>query len=306
MKAYKLTLIIGMALLFTILSVPLRSQTFTNSTSTNIPSGNTTCVPVNVSGIGNISDSYGLEEVCIDLAIDVTYDVYISLQAPDGTTYYLYYNDGFVSGSDMSVTCFNSSAISPIWTASPPYNGSYQPETNLGGFNNGMDADGTWYICIENATGIYDGTLSSASITFSSSPSTACGAIANDDCFSSPLICDFNGYCGTTSGYYTVPAGQDDDINGCGYSLNNNSWVEFVPNNSSVSIDVTVSDCADDSGVQFGVWESADCNTFTHVDCGPANPLIGSHTMNFTGLTVGNSYYLMIDGYAGDVCNYSF
>ncbi len=28
--------------------------------------------------------------------------------------------------------------------------------------------------------------------------------------------------------------------------------------------------------------------------------------MSYSGLTPGNSYFLMIDGYAGDVCNYTF
>ncbi len=298
---------------FIVLAISIQAQTFTNSTGYSIPSSTSTCIPVTVSGVGTLSDAYGLEQVCIDLSISATYDMYISLKAPDGTEYYMYYHDGFVAGSDYSVTCFNSNSSNPIWIGSPPYNGTYQPETNLGVYNNGMDADGTWYVCFDN-DGSYTGTLSEVSITFSNSPSTACGALATDDCSASPLICDFDGYCGTTSAAYTVATGEDASISGCGYSLNNNSWIQFVAGGTSVTIDVVVEDCEHDAdgdptttpGVQFGVWESSNCSSFTNIDCGPSNPLFGSHSMTFSGLTAGTTYYLMIDGYAGDVCNYTF
>lgn len=282
----------------------LQAQTFTNSTPTAIPASTSTCVPVTVSGVGAINSVYGLNQVCMNLTITNVYPVYISLKAPDGTEYYLSYKTTFTAGSNYATTCFNSSASTAIWSGTPPYNGNYKPETNLGAFNNGMDANGIWYLCIYNGTASA-ASLTSFSVNFASSPSNTCGAIATDNCADAPLICDFNGYCGTTSGYYTVGAGEGTSISGCGYALNNNSWVKFVPNATSVTINVTVDQCKNSDGVQFGVWKSTDCNTFTNVACA-ANPFIGTSDMTFSGLTIGDEYFLMIDGYAGDVCNYNF
>lgn len=281
------------------------AQTFTNSTVTVISAGGSTCVPVSVSGVGNINSAYGLSQICMNLTIAQVYNVYISLKAPDGTEYYLSYRTSFTAGSNYATTCFNSSAATAIWSGAAPFNGSFKPETNLGAFNNGMSADGLWYLCIYNGTGA-TGTLNNFSLTFSSSPSNTCGAVATDACVDAPLICDFNGYCGTTSGYYTVSSGEATSISGCGFSLDNNSWVKFVPNATSVTIGVVVSQCKNSNGVQFGVWKSTNCNTFTNVGCAPSNPFIGIQNMTFSGLTIGDEYYLMIDGYAGDVCNYTF
>ena len=283
------------------------SQTFNSSTNINIPAYQSICVPIIVFGVGNISDTYGIEQVCIDLQISSADEVHISLQSPDGNEYYLSYIE-WEFHSDYTNTCFNSGSTNPIWLGSAPYTGTYQPETHLGVFNNGQNADALWYICFDNI-GSSAATLNSSSLLFSSNLSSSCGAVAEDNCNSAPLICDFNGYCGTTSSSYTVPASEStgsEAITGCGFSLDNNSWTEFVPNNDTVTIEVDVTDCMNSDGVQFGVWESTDCSSFTKLDCAPSNPLIGLHTMTFTDLTPYNSYYLMIDGYAGDVCNYSF
>ncbi|MBL0342996.1 MAG: hypothetical protein IPP71_20270 [Bacteroidetes bacterium] len=62
-------------------------------------------------------------------------------------------------------------------------------------------------------------------------PPTSCGtnAPAQDFCGSAPQICDLNGYCGNTSGWFT----QDNGAIGvtgsslfCG-SIENNSWLSF-------------------------------------------------------------------------------
>jgi gliding motility-associated-like protein len=298
MKLKQLFIIIA----FSVFANATFSQSFCDNSSYNIPGSTSLCVPITVSGVGAIDGSYGLEEVCIDLDIGYISDVYITLESPDGTIHYLTYDDGFTeAASGLSVTCFNSGSSTPIWTGTSPYNGQYQPVTHLSAFNNHQDADGVWNLCIDNGNSWDDATLNSVCITFASNPPAACGASAGNTLTEAPLICDFNGYCGTTANYFTIDDIPDADF--CG-ALNNNSWVEFVPSATDVEIAVSVSDCENSDGVQFGVYDYDGVN-FTEIYC-DNQVFPGAYDMTFNGLTVGDSYYLMIDGYAGDMCNYSF
>jgi hypothetical protein len=138
------------------------------------------------------------------------------------------------------------------------------------------------------------------------------GVAALDACADAPSICDFSGYFGNTSSSYT------DDQPGnmcesCGLfegSLENNSWLQFVADNDTVVFTITLLSCSNNIGIQFGVYSGSNCNNFTlmtpvdwtDVDA-PITP--GSvSTIVATGLVPGQVYYIMIDGNAGDDCQY--
>ncbi|MEI6852323.1 MAG: PKD domain-containing protein [Bacteroidota bacterium] len=135
---------------------------------------------------------------------------------------------------------------------------------------------------------------------------------AGDYCSTATPICNFNGYCGNTSATYgyTVSPTDNTDENGsplgaifCG-SIENNSWMSFVADATTAVLNVAVSNCTMNYGIQMEIYSTTDCYNYTAVsNCyNPGTPING--TISATGLTIGQTYYLMIDGNAGDVCDY--
>lgn len=139
-----------------------------------------------------------------------------------------------------------------------------------------------------------------------------CGtnAIASDNCGSAPVICNLNGYCGSTSGWFTRDHGNIEGIAwggsgafSCG-SIQNNSWISFVASGTTANFNITSSGCSDPStGIQAVVFASTACNTFTAVSACQGNG-IGTFAVSATGLVSGQTYYIMIDGVDGNDCDY--
>ncbi|WP_264560116.1 gliding motility-associated C-terminal domain-containing protein [Flavobacterium sp. N2270] len=128
---------------------------------------------------------------------------------------------------------------------------------------------------------------------------------AGNDCPTAAPVCNLDGYCGNTSNTYTVNTWSQLTTAFCG-SIENNSFLTFQATATSITMDVNVGNCTNGSGIQFYVFTAATCGSgpVTSINCfSPMNP--GVNALSFTGLTIGQTYYLMIDGYAGAVCDYS-
>lgn len=132
---------------------------------------------------------------------------------------------------------------------------------------------------------------------------------AGNTCQEATPICSNSEYCGSTRAEYTDNAPGNLDATFCG-SIENNSFLSFTAASTSAVFEVAVWGCTGSSngsrqGVQFQVYSSTDCNTFTtRGSCfSPGIEQGGNFTA--TGLTFGQQYYIMIDGFAGDNCNYS-
>ncbi len=139
-----------------------------------------------------------------------------------------------------------------------------------------------------------------------------CGtnSVASDDCGSAPVICNLNGYCGSTSGWFTRDHGNIEGATwggnnsfSCG-SIQNNSWISFVASGTTANFNITSSGCSDPStGIQAIVFNQTACTTFTAVSACQSNG-IGTFALNATGLVAGQTYYIMIDGVDGNDCDY--
>ncbi len=133
-----------------------------------------------------------------------------------------------------------------------------------------------------------------------------CGSspMASDVCSGATAICDFTGYCGTTSSAYT--ADQPSNINSvfCG-SIENNGWIKFVAGATTASFNVLFGNCTDGSGIQALVLEATNCTNFTvKSNCYEPQTGSGYGVITATNLVPGNTYLMMIDGFAGDHCDY--
>lgn len=130
-------------------------------------------------------------------------------------------------------------------------------------------------------------------------------------------ICNTLNYCGTTSSYYRedtpfnligggVCPTPDDGIFGA--TIENNSWLKFEALATSAVFDFTVSGGSCMSGIQVGVFSFDPVTSLFDLkspcaltDAGQT----GTFTLTASSLNIGEIYYLMIDGYAGDNCDYN-
>ena len=126
-----------------------------------------------------------------------------------------------------------------------------------------------------------------------------------NSCFDAPLI------CGSILDGFNSSTGPSNDITQpdifCGV-IENNQWIRFVACEPQVVIDLIVNSCngtLTGSGLQAEIFSTDDCFNFTSVsNCfNSSTPINGTLTAN--GLTPGNIYYLMVDGWAGDICDFN-
>ncbi len=129
-------------------------------------------------------------------------------------------------------------------------------------------------------------------------------ALANN-CGSACVLCDFQIFQSNNDNPSTGQQVPPNFCPGSPITPHNVQWVGFVAGTSSISMTVTASNCQDGNGLQVGVWGTSDCSTFNLVSqCSyqvdPNTPT--DFTMN--GLTVGASYFFVVDGFDDDVCDF--
>ena len=252
----------------------------------------------------------------------------ILLKAPDGTIVPLSIQNGG-SGNNYTGTCFTATASTPVKFGTAPFSGSFLPEGYLGAVNNGQNANGVWNLVVQDRrTAANAGSVVNFTLSFTNAPAPqppafpACtGNIpVGTDCANAPLICDFNGKCGST-GISSPPATVQDwpgsGLDGPCFQLQNNTFVKFVASSTTASFSLwipthTTGGSYTNGGVQMLFFEgTCGSGAITPHGCYPhilpystaAIPLINLVSAN--GLTIGNTYYLMIDGFNGDNCTFS-
>ncbi len=159
----------------------------------------------------------------------------------------------------------------------------------------------------------------------------------NDACANALYICDLNGYSASTNAAYTAdrpcnmrgnaevagtyaytPGTNTGGIFGQGgawgigspafdVQINNNSWIKFTAAATTATLGVSIGNCwvgnYPSGGIQMQIFSGTNCCNFIPVSDFKENST--GFTITANGLTVGNDYYLMVDGFAGDICNYT-
>jgi hypothetical protein len=143
-------------------------------------------------------------------------------------------------------------------------------------------------------------------------PTGACGNPANNDYCSNPatLTQGVGTFSSTTSSIYSSDQSSPLFSIFCG-SIENNSWYSFIATGTTASFPfASITGCVWNDGIQAEVYSvttnaSGCCTAFTSMsNC--YNPgTTASGTVTATGLISGQTYILMVDGYAGDVCNFT-
>ena len=119
---------------------------------------------------------------------------------------------------------------------------------------------------------------------------------AEDFCQNICIYCNFNGYTGSSAGYTgQTPPGF------CG-TIENEQWLGFIAGATVGTFTVTPSNCQNGNGLQIALYTSCTSNP---VACNGGSSGNGNNPVSITAnLTPGVNYFLLIDGYAGDQCDF--
>jgi gliding motility-associated-like protein len=124
---------------------------------------------------------------------------------------------------------------------------------------------------------------------------------AGDDCPSAPILCvTLDGYCNEINNN-NIPQ----NFPGCGgnFTLNNDEWFAFYAGSTTITIEVVPSNCGSGffPGLQAGIYYGCGGPVMdVQCDC-EEDPF----TLSSTNFIIGEIYWMVLDGCAGDVCDYT-
>jgi hypothetical protein len=144
----------------------------------------------------------------------------------------------------------------------------------------------------------------------------------SDECAGAPTLLSGASLSSTTECF-------TGSLSACGAGFQNNGWFKFTTDATTANIDYAVTGgnaCyeanngnnsddelpnANNTGVQLvlfngcGANDEICANTYLTGGIDVANNVMASGTWAITSLTIGNEYYVMFDGFASDLCDFS-
>lgn len=253
-------------------------------------------------------------------------DVWFSFVANNST--YNVVVTGF-SGMDPSVQVFSGSCGSASGSSLACTNNNGAGMTETVQLTN-LFQGATYWIRVYHAgtgsgTGNFGICVTEPQVEPTCDPNSEEPANQMNPCSDVPKICKINGFCGTTRGYHATPGATSltpYSVNTwsqlssifCG-SIENNSFFKFTASAANVQLRI-YGTCTSGSGIQMLVFEhvappasDATCNSGAVNSYGCFSPIsmptpAGGTPITFSGMTPGKTYYMMVDGFGGSLCDY--
>ncbi len=117
-------------------------------------------------------------------------------------------------------------------------------------------------------------------------------------CGQACVLCDIDGYVGRNANQPQWEAPSTF----CAPQFHSIQWIGFIAGSPSISFSITTLSCQTGSGLQAEIYRTVDCLTWQSVsNCDPG---FNTTTLNASGLVPGNTYFFVIDGNGGDVCEF--
>jgi len=132
-----------------------------------------------------------------------------------------------------------------------------------------------------------------------------CGA--NPDmtsfCNQACIICDIDGFTGINND----PQQGQAPPGFCTTQIHHMQWIGFIAGSVNLELSVRAFNCQINEGLEVGIYQGLNCQNFQLVsncdtDIGNNETAIFNNTVP---LVIGQYYYFVMDGSAGDVCNYT-
>ena len=145
-----------------------------------------------------------------------------------------------------------------------------------------------------------------------------CGnKIADDDCINTPIssLCSIDGFTSSTAGFTNDVFVPTLGFCGGGTGTHNNLWIGFAAQTNVIELLLTSSNCntnTNERGIQIAIAET-DCEqNFSTVSgmntcfgaVGQGGLFNNSTVVSANNLVPGNTYYILIDGFAGGECDF--
>ncbi len=115
-----------------------------------------------------------------------------------------------------------------------------------------------------------------------------------DNCSEACIYCNFIGLTSSTAGY------TGGGVPGFCGTIENEQWLGFIAGCNSATFTATASNCTDGNGIQVAVMEA--CGQAPIACYGGQSGGAGVPASVTAGLVIGQNYFMMIDGFAGDQC----
>jgi gliding motility-associated-like protein len=269
------------------------------------------------------------------LAIDYNGPFYYPVTIPAGQTFLdvpvQVYGDGLTEAEETVVINLEGSCVCPAETFRiqdhPAISATLQSQTILFGtpttltpvvtggvapfsylWNTGATTmsintaqDGTYGVTVTD----YCGFTASASANVTTSGSSN---IYIQPCYSnnSPPVdncTDLCSYCNFTSVLSNTYNYTPDNAPGFCGSIENNQWLSFVAGASAATITAISTNCAIGNGVQLALYN--DCNSSPIFCYGGCAGCANDPAFITSALAPGATYFVMVDGYSGDLCDVS-
>jgi len=131
-----------------------------------------------------------------------------------------------------------------------------------------------------------------------------CIPASADICKDANVLCsldELNGYS-CSNPVYSNPTGCTPLCPGGGAS-HNTAWWAFVTEGGNVTITFNIGNCSiTGGGIQYGIWGDCDCKESIACNNDVHGP--GTYTINANFIAC-KTYYLFVDGFLGDVCDFT-
>jgi hypothetical protein len=123
----------------------------------------------------------------------------------------------------------------------------------------------------------------------------------SSSCPTANLVCNLDGYCNLINN-----SNITQNFPGCpGNVLNNDEWFAFYAATTSITLEITPSGCAPGTGGQLGMQGAIYSGCGGGVMDNQCACLTTTIELTSNNFVVGQIYYVVFDGCAGSVCNYS-
>ncbi len=129
-------------------------------------------------------------------------------------------------------------------------------------------------------------------------------------CDEACVICDIDGFTGRHQATIVgqAPPGFAGE---CTIDAHNMQWIAFIAGSVDLRVRLSVSNCEDNLGLEFGLYKGVNCMNFKRIsNCfggfnaiGPGESGVISNTES---LVIGQYYFIVMDGGLGDNCDWTF
>jgi len=130
-------------------------------------------------------------------------------------------------------------------------------------------------------------------------------------CMDACIICDIDGFQGRHEA--TIVGESPPGFAGeCTFVSHNMQWIAFIAGSEDLEVQMTVSNCTMDLGLEFGLYSGRDCSDFKRISncfggaAGIIRPGGSGIIKNIEPLIIGQYYYIVMDGGRGDNCDWTF